>query len=441
MDFAPHIRFLDNAKSFDESNFDFADCIKMVNEERIQDLIKDAGILKHPEGPTGKRFGELLKVVFAYLLAAALNGCAKIQFPFAKEIPAPKTRKIVIDTLLEGGILSLMKRGFAFAGGETKSSVWEISNLVWYFLSETASKNLMVEIAQKYQAKANTRISINNIIGGKKFNESRIIAGANDEIIRQTAEKYPFMIACQTVYNDNACKTNGRIYHPIQGLPKVHRETLLSILHGQAMSTVDIKSSQIRLFQKVAGRKVGWTEDLYAKLEGVEDISRESIKLATSVYFNAEKNKMFSAKNACENKFGEMTWNQAKRFQTAIDKMSGGIISKSKGLGLRLMNIEGKAQAEMMAFALERNIPWFPMHDGGHCPEWAAEMMQAKLEEVIDRIIAEMTMEERAEILDVSEDELLLIQAGIAPKAEQKQQTDSADDAFIREFLNSRKAA
>lgn len=441
MKFAPHIHYLDKATQYDASNFDFAEAFDMVNIDRINDLMVGVGVVKHPEGPVGQKFIKRFQRVFGYLLAACLNGSSEILFPFAQEYKSPMTRKIIIDTLVEGEIISLTKRGYNFAGGKREASTWKISPKVWYFLSEQAAKNLTVNFLKKGQTKANTKISKKVVIDGKTVRQTRIIEGVNDLLIQKTTEQFPFMAACQTIYNDDECKTNGRVYHPIQNLPKEHRETILSIMTGSSATTVDIKSSQIRLLLKVMGKNIGWTEDLYAKLEGVEDVSRDCIKLATSIYFNAAKSKMYTAKIACDEKHAEISWDQIKRIATALHNMSRGIITNSKGLGLRLMNIEGRMQTEMLRLANEKGILWFPMHDGGHCTDIAAEYLQAKMEEIIDRIINEMSMEERAEILGVSVDDLLLIMSGIAPKAEQKQQTDSADDAFIREFLESRKAA
>lgn len=441
MKFAPHIHYLDKATQYDASNFDFAEAFEMVNLDRINDLMVGVGIVKHPQGPVGQKFIGRFQRVFGYLLAACLNGASEILFPFAQEYRSPTTRKIIIDTLVEGEIISLTKRGYNFAGGKREASTWKISPKVWYFLSEQAVKNLTVNFLKKGQAKANTKIGKKVVIDGKTVRQTTIVEGVNDSLIQKSSEQFPFMSACQTIYNDDECKTNGRVYHPIQNLPKEHRETVLSIMTGSSVTTVDIKSSQIRLLLKVMGKNIGWTEDLYAKLEGVEDVSRDCIKLATSIYFNATKSKMYTAKIACDEKHGEIGWDQIKRIAIALHKISCGIITNSKGLGLRLMNIEGRMQTEMLRLANEKGIVWFPMHDGGHCTDIAADYLQAKMEEIIDRIISEMTMEERAEILGVSVDDLLLIQAGIAPKAEQKQQTDSADDAFILEFLNSRKAA
>lgn len=441
MKFAPHIHYLDKATQYDASNFDFAEAVEMVNLDRINDLMVGVGMVKHPEGPVGQKFIERFRRIFGYLLAAGLNGASEIQFPFAQEYRSPLTRKIIIDTLVEGEIIELAKRGFNFAGGKRSASTWKISPKVWYFLTEQAAKNLTVNFLNKGQAKANTKISKKVVIDGKTVRQTTIVEGVNDSLIQKTSEQFPLMAACQTIYNDDDCKTNGRVYHPIQNLPKEHRETILSIMTGSAVTTVDIKSSQIRLLMKVMGKNIGWTEDLYAKLEGVEDVSRDCIKLATSIYFNATTSKMYTAKTACDEKHGEIGWDQVKRIASALHKISCGIITHSKGLGLRLMNIEGRMQTEMLKLAAKNGILWFPMHDGGHCTDIAAEYLQAKMEEIIDRIINEMSNEERAEILGVSVDDLLLIQAGIAPKAEQKPQTDSADDAFIREFLESRKAA
>ena len=447
--FVPHTAFIDNAKSFEASFgrklMNHRGGVKMVDRALVAELVCQSGAVKNPKGTVGRRYVDHVTNVLGYLIAASYNSWDKIKISFREMFPDAEKRTRVLNILEFAGVITLIKRGFGFAGVEGQTSIWGIENRIWEFLTDGAVKQ--IQNAYNIDERANTKINL------KSEHTVTFIDGVNDFPIKKTAEKYPFMIGFQTVYNDFECKTNGRLYHRIQNLKKANREYVLSKLTGMNMVTVDIKSSQLRLLLKVIGRKIGWSEDLYAKLEGVDEIPREIVKLATSVMFNTDGNKSFMAAFVCGEKRLDFGYEQAKCFEESLNKLSNGVIKMTKGIGLRLMNIEGRMQTEMLKWALENDLLWFPMHDGGHCPDWAAEAAERKMEEIIDRIISEMTMEERAEILGVSVDDLLLIQAGITPKREQQtpkqkrfanpeeQQTDSADDAFIREFLNSRKAA
>lgn len=443
--FVPHTAFIDKAKSFEASFgrklMNHRGAVKLVDRALVAELVCQSGAVKHPKGTVGRRYVDHVTNVLGYLIAASYNSWDRIKISFREMFPDAEKRARVMNILESAGVITMIKRGFGFAGGDGKTSIWGIENRIWEFLTDGAVKQ--IQNAYIVDERANTKINL------KSEHTATFIDGVNDSLIKKTAERYPFMSGFQTVYNDSECKTNGRLYHRIQNLKKANREYVLSKLTGMNVVTVDIKSSQLRLLLKVIGRKIGWTEDLYAKLEGVDDIPREIVKLATSVMFNTNGDKSFMAAFVCGEKRLEFGYDRAKRFEESLNKLSGGVIKMVKGIGLRLMNIEGRMQTEMLKWALENNLPWFPMHDGGHCPDWAAKDAERKMEEIIDRIISEMTIEERAEILGVSVDDLLLIQAGITPKREQRNrspkttesQTDSADDAFIREFLNSRKAA
>lgn len=447
--FVPHTAFIDKAKSFEASFgrklMNHRGAVKMVDRALVAELVCQSGAVKHPKGTVGRRYVDHVTNVLGYLVAASYNSWDKIKISFREMFPDSEKRTRIMNILEFAGVITLIKRGFGFAGGDGQASIWGIENRIWEYLTDCAVKQ--IQNAYNITERANTKINL------KSKHTVTFIDGVNDSLIKKTAEKYPFMIGFQTVYNDSECNTNGRLYHRIQNLKKANREYVLSKLTGMNMVTVDIKSSQLRLLLKVIGRKIGWTEDLYAKLEGVEDIPREIVKLATSVMFNANGDKSFMTAFVCGKKHLDFGYDRARRFEESLNKLSSGVIKMTKGIGLRLMNIEGRMQTEMLKWALENDLPWFPMHDGGHCPDWAAEAAERKMEEIIDRIIAEMTIDERAEIVGVSVDNLLLIQAGIAPKREQmkskqkrfvnpeEQQTDSADDAFIREFLNSRRAA
>lgn len=451
--FVPHYKFIDNAKAYDGEHTNHEEGVQMICREVVADLVSRRGDMKNPEGPVGQKFVGYLMKALGYVAAASMESVDHLELSFRHLFPNHAQRTRIVKMLVDENVIQLKELGFKTPNGDGKVSSWTIERGFWNFLTDEAVMKFQEHYCKTIVTKADTKVSLKVKDGKKTLVERRTIDGENDSLIKQAAKKYPFMIAFQTIYNDEDKTTNGRLYHPIQNLRKENREALLSKLTGTNVVTVDIKSSQIRLLLKVIGRKVGWTEDLYAKLEGVEDIPREIIKLATSVMLNTKGDKTHVALAVCKEKHDEFDYGLAKKFEAALNKLSNGAISLAKGMGLRLMNIEGRMQTEMLRIANENDILWFSMHDGGHCADYAAEFMQQQMELVIDRIINEMTMEERAETIGVSVDDLLLIQAGITPKRKQtnpkqkrfvnpeEQQTDSADDAFIREFLESRKAA
>lgn len=447
--FVPHYKFIDNAKAYDGEHTNHEEGLQMICRGAVADLVSRRGDMKNPEGPVGQKFVGYLMKALGYVAAASMESVDHLELSFRHLFPNHEQRTRIVKMLVDENVIQLKELGFKTPNGGGKVSSWTIERGFWNFLTDEAVMKFQEQFCKTIVSKADTKVSMKVKDGKKTLVERRTIDGVNDSLIKQAAKKYPFMIAFQTIYNDDECKTNGRLYHPIQNLRKENREALLSKLTGTNVVTVDIKSSQIRLMLKVIGRKVGWTEDLYAKLEGVEDIPREIIKLATSVMLNTKGDKTHVTSAVCKEKHDEFDYGQAKKFEAALNKLSNGAISLAKGIGLRLMNIEGRMQTEMLRIANEHDILWFSMHDGGHCADYAAEFMQQQMELVIDRIIAEMTMEERAETIGVSVDDFLLIRAGITPKREQQKrspkptetQTDSADDAFIRGFLKSRKAA
>lgn len=450
--FVPHTVFLDDPKTKDgQPLVSFDEAVKMIDREYLLKLVCDSGIIKNPNGPKGVRYVGYLTSVFGYLAAAQMNDWDEIQMSLRYMFPDHEKR-VRIETILKfAGVADVVQKGFKNETG-AQVTTWKINNTFWKYISDEAVER----IQQSYKAKekADTVVSIKTTNeNGETVKVRYNVDGENDSPIKEIAKKYPYMVASQTIYNDGECKTNGRIYHPIQNLTKENREAKLSKLHGCNMVTVDIKSSLPRLCLMVMGKRIGWDEDIYSMLEGCEDVSRDFKKLATTVLFNAENHKLFAAKSSCDVKFGDMGFETAKRIFVAVDKLTKGIVGKAKHLGLRCMNIEGRMQTMMLQWSLENDVPWFPMHDGGHCPDWAAEAAERHMQACIEQIISEMTFAERADILEITEDELMQVMAGLTlkaetPKKQPKQkspkndsQTDSADDAFIDAFLKSRKAA
>lgn len=425
----------------------FAEARECVARDRLAKLVCVSGAIKHPEGPTGMRYVDHLQTIFGYLIAARLNAFDKIQMSLCYMFPNHAKRERIAKILKVSGVMAEIQKGYSF-GKNAKLSVWEIDNTIWEYLTDDAVKT--INAAYVVNEKSNGVVGLKMKDGNKTIKVRYEVECVNDALIKEIGKKYPYMLGFQTVYNDAECKTNGRIYHRIQGMKQENREGMLSFLNGCKMVTVDIKSSLPRLTLKVMGKRIGWSEDLY-DLDGVKDISRDSKKLATTIYINADNHKMYAAKAKCAERNGEnLTWDQMKRFSAALNKLTCGIIGKSKHLGLRVMNIEGRMQTKMLQWSIENDIPWFPMHDGGHCPEWAAEAAERHMQQVIDQIISEMSFAERAEILGITEDELLQVMAGITLKSkEPKKQAkkgsvvkkqdktsvlDDGDTAFLRQM-------
>lgn len=449
--FVPHTVFLDSAKTKDgEPLVSFDEAVKMIDRDYLLKLVCDSGIIKNPNGPKGVRYVGYLTTVFGYLAAAQMNDWDEIQMSLRYMFPDHEKRVRIKSILKFAGVADVVQKGFKT---ETSSHVttWKINKTFWKYISDESVER--IQRSYKAKEKADTVVSIKTTNeNGETVRVRYNVDGENDSQIKEIAKKYPYMVACQTIYNDDDCKTNGRIYHPIQALTSENREAKLSKLHGCNMVTVDIKSSLPRLCLMVMGKRIDWNEDIYSMLDGCEDVSREAKKLATTIVFNAKAHKLFTVKSSCETKFGEMDFETANRIFVAANKLTKGIVSKAKRLGLRCMNIEGRMQTMMLQWSLENDVPWFPMHDGGHCPDWAAQAAERHMQACIEQIISEMTFEERADILEITEDELMQVMAGLTLKEEPKKQAkqksakndskmDSGDAAFINSFLKSRKAA
>lgn len=445
--FIPHTVFLDDPYSKGGKKLVSAkQAAAVVDREYLLQSVCDSGIIKNPSGPVGSRYVDYLTIVFGYLFAAMFNDWDQIQMSLRYMFPDHEKRVRIESFLKFSGVIDVTTKGYKNVD-DAQVTVWKINNKIWKYVSERA----LEKIQQLYTVdeRANTVISTKETDDkGNMVIKRQTVDGVNDAPIRAMAKKYPYMIAFRTIYNDAECKTNGRIYHPIQGLTKENREAKLSMLHGCNVVTVDIKSSLPRLCLMVMGKRIGWNEDIYEQLDGCKDISRDVKKRATTIFLNATDYKLFTVKTKCE-----LDWDDAKRVEIAINKLTKGIARKAKRLGLRLMNIEGRMQTMMLRWALENDVPWFPMHDGGHCPDWAAEAAERHMQACIEQIISEMTFAERAEILEITEDELMQVMAGLPPKADApKKQTkqksakndsqmDSGDADFIDSFLKSRKAA
>lgn len=443
--FVPHTVFLDKPKTKDGNPLvSFEEAVKMIDRDYLLKLVCDSGIIKNPNGPVGVRYVGYLTTVFGYLAAALTNDWDEIQMSLRYMFPDHEKRVRIESMLKFAGVADVAQKGYKNETG-AQVTTWKINNTFWKYISDESVER--IQLSYKAKEKADTAVSIKTTNeNGETVRVRYDVDGENDSLIKELAKKYPYMVACQTIYNDDECKTNGRIYHPIQTLSKENREAKLSKLHGCKVVTVDIKSSLPRLCLMVMGKRIGWDEDIYSKLEGCEDVSREAKKLATTIVFNAEKHKLFTVKSSCEAKFGEMDYETAKRIIGAANKLTKGIVSKAKRLGLRLMNIEGRMQTKMLQWALENDVPWFPMHDGGHCPDWAAEAAERHMQGSIEQIISEMSFAERAEILEITEDELMQVMSGLAlkdkPKAKAKRlakkpvktsDLDDGDTAFLRQ--------
>lgn len=444
--FVPHTVFLDDAKTKDGvSLVSFAEAVKMIDREYLLKLVCDSGTIKNPNGPVGARYVSYLSTVFGYLAAAQMNDWDEIQMSLRYMFPDHEKRVRIESILKFAGVAEVVQKGFKTETG-SQVTTWKINNTFWKYISDEAVER--IQRSYKAKEKTDTVVSIKTTNeNGETVRVRYNVDGENDSLIKEVAKKYPYMVACQTIYNDDECKTNGRIYHPIQALTKENREAKLSKLHGCNMVTVDIKSSLPRLCLMVMGKRIGWNDDIYSMLEGCEDVSRDVKKLATTILFNAEYHKVFTVKSSCEAKFGDMDFGTAKRILVAANKLTKGIVSKAKRLGLRCMNIEGRMQTMMLQWALENDVPWFPMHDGGHCPAWAAEAAERQMQACIEQIISGMSFAERAEILEITEDELMQVMAGLTLNAEEQKSKakrfakkqvktsdlDDGDAAFLRQ--------
>lgn len=445
--FVPHTVFLDAPKTKDGKPLvSFGEAVKMIDRDYLLKVVCDSGIIKNPLGPVGSRYVGYLSTVFGYMAAAQMNDWDKIQMSLRHMFPDHEKRVRIESILKFSGVAEVAQKGFKNETG-AQVTTWKINNTFWKYISDEAVER--IQRSYKAKEKSDTVVSIKTTNeNGETVKVRYNVDGENDSLIKEVAKKYPYMVACQTIYNDDECKTNGRIYHPIQALTKENREAKLSKLHGCNMVTVDIKSSLPRLCLMVMGKRIGWNEDVYGMLEGCKDISRDVKKLATTISFNAENYKVFTVKSSCEAKFGDMDFETANRIFVAANKLTKGIVGKAKRLGLRCMNIEGRMQTMMLQWALENDVPWFPMHDGGHCPDWAADAAERKMQECIEQIISEMSFAERAEILEITEDELMQVMAGITLKVDSKKSKakrlaknptktsdlDDGDTAFLRQM-------
>lgn len=417
----------------------FAVAVKDIDSEYLLKLVCDSGIINNPQGPKGARYAGYLTTVFGYLCAAIQNGFDEIQMSLRYMFPDFEKRGRIESMLKHSGAITMIQRGYK-TETEAQITTWKINNTFWEYVTNDA-----VERARKaYEVRKKTDSTVNRITkdeNGKKVTMKTTVEGVNDPLIKALVKKYSYMAACQTVYNDFELKTNGRIYHPLQNMCKENREALLSRFNGTNMVTVDIKSSLPRLCLMVMGKRVDWDQDVYNMLDGCEDVSRDAKKLATTITFNATNRKVYTVKRACEIEYGDMDFATAKRVVGAVDKLTMGITRNAKRLGLRLMNIEGRMQTKMLQWALENDVPWFPMHDGGHVPEYAAEAAEQRMREAIEEIISNMSFAERAEILEITEDELMQVMSGLHLKSEQpvKKQVktsdlDDGDAAFLRQL-------
>lgn len=440
--FIPHTAFLDDPYSKNGKKLVSAkQAAAVVDREYLLQAVRDSGIIKNPNGPVGSRYVDYLTIVFGYLFAALFNDWDSIQMSLRYMFPDHEKRVRIESFLKFSGVIDVITRGYKNSD-DAQVTVWKINNKIWKYVSERA----LEKIQQLYTVdeRADTVISTKDTDDeGNVVNNRQTVNGVNDALIREMAKKYPYMIAFRTIFNDAECKTNGRIYHSIQGLTKENREAKLSMLHGCNVVTVDIKSSLPRLCLMVMGKRVGWDEDIYEQLDGCKDISRDVKKRATTIFLNATDHKLFTVKAKCE-----LDWDDAKRVESAINKLTKGIARKAKRLGLNLMNIEGRMQTMMLQWALENDVPWFPMHDGGHCPDWAAEAAERHMQACIEQIISEMSFAERADILEITEDELMQVMSGLTlkagrPKAKanrlakklvKSSDLDDGDTAFLRQL-------
>jgi hypothetical protein len=159
---------------------------------------------------------------------------------------------------------------------------------------------------------------------------------------------------------------HGRLYGGLwQSLPKTQRHLLR--VDGEPIADLDFAGMFVQLVYLEAGLALP-NSDPY---EGVEGLPRAAVKLGISALLC--RSGAMKRLPADIRKIVDPRWN-ARRFSAALSERHPGIAHLfGKGIGLRLMKIEGDILLVALQELFAQGIPALPMHDGIMVPASKAE--------------------------------------------------------------------